>query len=371
MPDILENQKILYLRASPVQRATESTQQMFVGMYPGPKREWQRPVIVTRGSNEESLYPNDNACPRFRELQKEYGEFLAIKWNKSEEMALLQERIGKHMPTKKVELGGHPRLSGVLDSVNSTLAHGPEVKLPSEFYEPAVLDALNKIVTNEWFQGYQDNQEYRAIGVGGLAGDVVTRMVKHVEYNFLESSGKTAASGVRGEAGYKPKAKRPAIFGLSGTHDTTLAGLLTSFGAFDEKWPPYTSHIAIELFKEKDSYLESISKNWWKSFPHFSTKAQSSSSASIGRVPSSQVSDADMSRLDGYYVRIRYNDVPVTVAGCRLPGNHLEGDETFCTLKEFKRIADKFTPKSWKSACTSNMGVKAEGKTPEIPGFSS
>lgn len=372
MPDILENQKIMYIRASPVARATESTQQMFSGMYPGSKREWQRPVIVTRGFSDETLYPNDGACKRYGELQNQYGIFLEDKWNKSKEMALLQDRIGKHMPTGKVTLEGHPRLSGVLDTVNSSLAHGPATKLPPEFYEPAVLKALDTIVTNEWFQGFMDNLEYRTLGVGGLAGDVVTRMVKHVEYAQDDANGKTAAQGVKGEPGYVPKAKRPAIFGLSGTHDTALAGFLASFGAFDEKWPPYTSHIAIELFKEKGTYLESMAKSWWKSFPRFPdlNRTQPPHNDSIGRVPSSQVNDADMSRLDGYYVRIRYNDVPVIVAGCRKPGKHLDGDETFCTLKEFKRIADKFTPKDWKAACAANKGVKGTGKAPEIAGFS-
>lgn len=372
MPDILENQKIMYIRASPVARATESTQQMFSGMYPGPKREWQRPVIVTRGFADETLFPNDGICKRYGELQRQYAKFLKDKWDKSKEMALLQDRIGKHMPTGKVTLAGHPRLSGVLDTVNSSLAHGPATKLPSEFYEPAVMNALDTIVTNEWFQGFKDNLEYRTLGVGGLAGDVVTRMVKHVEYGRDEAIGKTAAQGVKGQSGYIPKAKRPAIFGLSGTHDTALAGFLASFGAFDDKWPPYTSHIAIELFKVKETYLESIAKSWWKSFPSFPdiSRTQLPHNDSIGRVQSSQINDADMSRLDGYYVRIRYNDVPVTVAGCRKPGKHLDGDETFCTLKEFKRISDKFTPKDWKTACAANEGVKGTGKAPEIAGFS-
>ncbi len=46
----------------------------------------------------------------------------------------------------------------------------------------------------------------------------------------------------------------PVKFGLSGCHDTTLAGVLTSLGAFDgDEWPAFTSHIAIELFKESGS----------------------------------------------------------------------------------------------------------------------
>lgn len=45
-----------------------------------------------------------------------------------------------------------------------------------------------------------------------------------------------------------------------------------------------------------------------------------------------ELSDAEKDRLNDYFVRIRYNDRPVTVPGCRPPGKHLEGDESFCTL---------------------------------------
>ncbi|KAL1835687.1 hypothetical protein VTK73DRAFT_5458 [Phialemonium thermophilum] len=67
-----------------------------------------------------------------------------------------------------------------------------------------------------------------------------------------------------------------------------------------------------------------------------------------------ELTPAERQQLDGYYVRLRYNDEPVTIPGCRLPGNHLEGDESFCTLAAFKSIVDKFTPKNWKQECRMN-----------------
>jgi acid phosphatase len=71
-------------------------------------------------------------------------------------------------------------------------------------------------------------------------GDVVERMVGSVERNandgLLEIGGKDGSmgSGRGGEKSIK--------LGLSGCHDTTLAGVLASLGAFEgEFWPPYTS----------------------------------------------------------------------------------------------------------------------------------
>jgi acid phosphatase len=41
---------------------------------------------------------------------------------------------------------------------------------------------------------------------------------------------------------------------------------------------------------------------------------------------------SERAKLDGYYVRIRYNDKVMTVPGCKAAGKHLDGDDSFCTL---------------------------------------
>ena len=137
-------------------------------------------------------------------------------------------------------------------------------------------------------------------------------------------------------------------FAMSGCHDTTLGGLLTSFGAFkDESWPPFTSHIALELFQQRASVsgaavnatgvlpkTSSPSHSWLPSFFSSSTPSSwsSTTSSEISRKPLSSYSAQEKSKLEGHYVRIRYNDRPLTIPGCRTPGNHLDGDESFCTL---------------------------------------
>jgi len=81
----------------------------------------------------------------------------------------------------------------------------------------------------EWFSGYQESEEYRSLGIGSLVGDVVARMVGHVEKNgndgFLEIGGKDGSTGA-GRGG-----ERAIKLGLSGCHDTTLAAVLASLGS--------------------------------------------------------------------------------------------------------------------------------------------
>jgi len=93
-----------------------------------------------------------------------------------------------------------------------------------------------------------------------------------------------------------------------------------------------------------------------------------SSPNAIGRKKTPDLTDAERSRLDGYYVRLRYNDQPVTIPGCRTLGNHLEGDESFCTLAAFKSIVDKFTPTDWRQQCRANIDAPAFPSKPEPAG---
>ena len=140
---------------------------------------------------------------------------------------------------------------------------------------------------------------------------------------------------------------------LSGCHDTTLAAVLASLGAFEgEAWPPYTSHIALELFKGANiqhAQVESLKrekstpapKSWFAGL--FGSKiSKSGSSSGIARKKIDNLSDAEKFKLGGYYVRIRYNDRVMEVPGCKPAGKHLEGDTSFCTL--VSTIHYRFSP---------------------------
>ena len=99
-----------------------------------------------------------------------------IKSLGTDDVAHLNKMIGKWMPEgSKVAVDSHPRLSGIMDTINSTLAHGPETRLPKEFYDNKGRAIIDKIGVEEWFSGYQESREYRMLGIGGLMGDVVCK----------------------------------------------------------------------------------------------------------------------------------------------------------------------------------------------------
>lgn len=385
MPALISDADMIYLRATPLPRALESVQQAFWGMYPATARtqSFPPPTIITRTPADETLYPNDANCRRFNQLSRAFAQRTADRWNETDEMAYLNKLMSKWMPesSPKVAVDSHPRLSGIMDTINSTLAHGPETRLPSSFYDRKLRDIVDKIGVEEWFSGYTESQEYRTLGIGSLVGDIVERMT-----GFIEGTGLTVTEvgGHDGQLGTGRGGEQSIRFAMSGCHDTTLAAVLSSLGAFDnEKWPPYTSHLAVELFRKPDEinivsgpnptsvtqhqaqatkpgFLASmlgLSSAPSKAFN--SLVSGSVPSGGIGRRPTMELSDSELNKLKGHYVRIRYNDRVMQVPGCKKPGNHLEGDETFCTLEAFKKIVDKYTPKNWKQECGWHMDGEA------------
>lgn len=396
LPSTIDSPDFIYLRATPVPRALESMQQAFEGLYPTHTRpaNFPPPTILTRALADETLLPNDGSCRRLAVLSKAFGQRTADRWNPSEEMVYLNKVYGKWMPEGNVAVDSKPRLSGLMDTVNATDAHGPETRLPREFYDPKARAIIEKIGVEEWFSGFRESQEYRTLGIGGLMGDITARMVGSVEHS--PADGEYELMRTNGQAAL------PVKFGLSGTHDTTLAGCLASVGAFKtDRWPPFTSHIAFELFrlaskpdKVGDAVPATVADaasaakgSWLGSLFGSSSSPAGTPPPGIGRKMTEDLSKAEKQKLDGYYVRIRYNDEIVTIPGCKPQSNHFEGDESFCTLvccahlvpspfphadagkAAFKSIVDKFTPRNWKEECRAKTDKPAIPAQPEVAGY--
>jgi acid phosphatase len=395
MPPLISSADMMYIRATPMPRALESVQQVFWGMYPLTARtaSFPPPTIITRTPADEVLFPNEGNCRRFAQLSRAFAQRTADRWNDTDDMKYVNKLISKWMPASSPEVAvdSHPRLSGIMDTINSTLAHGPETRLPKEFYDEKGREIIDKIGVEEWFSGYVENREYRMLGIGALVGNMVERMVATIEGTGLTVN---EIGGENGQLGRGRGGETTVKFGLSGCHDTTLAAVLSSFGAFDgEKWPPYTSHIAMELFRDPkvaapppsgtmgpESATEKQAKasrpGWLASMLGLSSDSSKSASSiqtlkeppapsGIARRPMPELSESEKSKLKGYYVRMRFNDRVMRVPGCKKPGKHLEGDESFCTLEAFKAIADDFLPRNWKQDCRKNMdevAVKPAGQ---------
>lgn len=247
-----------------------------------------------------------------------------------------------------VAVNSHPRLSGINDTINATHAHGPETRLPHEFYDEKVRNYIDDIVRDEWFRGYEEDVEVRKLGIGAQLGDVTDRMVEA-----------TLRGGWKPDVNGKNDKETSVKMALSGCHDTTLTTMLLSLGILGERWPPFTASLVFELFKNKEG--ASAQGNQRDILTRFFSSANNI--PEVTRGPHADLSH--IPELDDHYVRVRYNDRVLRLPGCAEEGRHLPGDNSFCTLRAFKEIIDKITPRSYKEECQQNMdkGIYAEGKS--------
>jgi acid phosphatase len=251
---------------------------------------------------------------------------------------------------QRIAVDSRPSILGIYDTINSTLAtKNTATRLPEEFYDNRAREIIDRIVVEEKYSGFKESLEYRTLGIGGLLGDVVERMVGNVEANASNgpvepNKDKTDVKDGPCEQGLK--------FALIGCHDSTLSAILASLGAMEGengKWPPFSSLLVLELFSvnnhplatapevlESSDEIRQEPKLWDRVLSSIRGRSMTvdtiSSSTSIARTPTNRLSLSQQQRMNGYYVRLRYNDCPVIIPGCKAPGAHLEGDESFCTL---------------------------------------
>jgi len=147
---------MLYARTTEVPRVVKLVHQILRGLYPSSTNRTSAPWdIAMRSRAEETLLPNTKSCARLAELTRAFSLRAAEKWNGSDDMRYLSEKLGKWMPSNKVlAVDSRPSLSAVVDSINATLARGPDTRLPDEFYGERVRKVIDRIVVDEMFRGY-------------------------------------------------------------------------------------------------------------------------------------------------------------------------------------------------------------------------
>lgn len=333
MPETIDSHDLMYLRTTPMSRTLATLQQTVSGMYsPAQRVRGLGPFpIITRTHEDETHYPmSPSICPRYAELVRAFIKATTQKYNDGPELEHLSGLIGKWLPPSengKVRMDGKPTLGAILDTVHSSLGAGDNARLPAEFYDPKGIRSMQKLYTEARFQGYEDSLEFRVLGAGPVMFDVLTRMMGSVGHSRDNPNAVTTE-----------KTK----FAFVANHDTTLGMVLYSLGAKQSvtQWPPFTSHIAIELFKAKDESA--------------ATDVPSARDLAIKR--SDMLTKAERKSLDGYYVRLKYNDELVLIPACAAEGNHRPGDKSLCTLKVFKDTVDAFRPVNYQAQCHENVG---------------
>ncbi|KAK9364751.1 histidine phosphatase superfamily [Lipomyces kononenkoae] len=306
----------IYLRSTGIVRSTETLQAVFNGLYPLNGHS-ATPKILERFPFEENLHPNV-PCRRLRELQTQFRNAGAKKWNpKLEEVSPVLKDI-LSSPEAKITVGGNQNAAwAIIDTYSSALAHN--VKTPPGFADRQVVNTVAKAALESEFLGYQKNAEMKQLGMGRFFAEVLQRMTIG---DPVVSDSAAEISQMLGQKETKVYRKVPKL-ALYGAHDSSIGAILCALGVFDYRWINFTSHITFELFEEN------LKPSMW----------------SLGG--------------PGKFVRIKYNGRPVTISACQQRGRHWEGDQSFCTLAAFQEFVSTVTPKDWSSQCNEHLGDQA------------
>ncbi|PWN46109.1 phosphoglycerate mutase-like protein [Ceraceosorus guamensis] len=305
----------VYFRSTNMSRTVESAQSLIRGLLPQTRdsQDEYTPTLLIRNGTTENLLPNTFGCARLRALDAQFASMAAQVHNAR--LSAFDEGIAPHCDGAPPRIDGHPRLNGILDTVRAAVAHG--VPFPSVFEEPDTMRVVERAVVDEWFSGYHAEDaalrnQYRRLAMGRLLNDLAGRL-----YN-------KATNGDRD----------PLKLAVYCAHDTSLAGLLSTLDAFDNRWPAFTASLGLELFRDR------------------SPAAQTSilSVLGIGR------------SAPQHYVRLRYGDKTLKLPACAAKGAHLEGQPELCTLEAFKSAVEALRRPdgmSWEKECQEGRGSKS------------
>ncbi|CAO1619498.1 unnamed protein product [Sympodiomycopsis kandeliae] len=276
----------IYIRSTNMSRTIESAQQVIHGLLSG-SQEKVMPRILIRNGQNENLLPNTYGCHLLNKLDQEFSKSVATLLNPSLEQH--DRVIAPEINGINLRIDSHPRLSGILDTVRAANAHG--IPIPAVFQQEQVIRDMEHAVCSEWFHGYNADdlnkrKVYRRLAMGPLLNDLSQRLQD------------------------KAANKDPLKMAIYSTHDTTLAGILSTLDCFNHRWPAFTASIGVELYRDQ--------------------------------------------QRSEHYVRMLYNGNPVSIPACQAKGNHLDGQTEFCTLNTFVDAVKKLAREDgmgWDQEC--------------------
>lgn len=169
------------------------------------------------------------------------------------------------------------------------------------------------------------NPEFRRLAMGRLFSDLHSHLSSKIK-NPLED---------------------PLKLSINSCHDTSIGGILNALSAFNDRWPPFTSHLGIELYKTVDPSTPTPST----SSTSTTNDPKSLTSRLTSLLPSSKPSSSSRSP---HFVRVLFNGKPLLLPGCSNRGDHLEGTKgSVCTWEAFEKVLNevKIGEDEWKEAC--------------------
>lgn len=252
-----------WVRSTDIWRTKQSAEAFFNGLYPIRKRDSVF-TLNTYPLDLEDMTGNKGHCPRLQTVinsirdTKEWQMY----WNESLE---LWESLSEKLEFQKSPYFQDQLYYPLADVFRTRLCHGHP--LPCSRKDPnncvtrtEALQTIANAETELHLEKFASNntlvsQNVR-LGIGGFLKELMMNVeggLKNDESNSMvddwnDDESDDEKDDSREERNWRHKKK---LFVYSG-HDDTISYLLGAFGA-NEQWPPYASHIVIELWRLHDS----------------------------------------------------------------------------------------------------------------------
>ncbi|KAF9906661.1 Acid phosphatase-like protein 2 [Linnemannia zychae] len=231
LPEIYDTNTV-HIRSTDVWRTKQSAENLMAGLYgvQGNSKTVKPPVlqIHTLPTEVDYLTLNAGACPRIGQLraniEKTSKVLKRLKDDNVDFFKQLTRIVGVEKPW-----------SGYMDTILPRICHNKPLQCQEKGNEGSFNNCINESIANRILENVaiQTTEMYRdshgvfdvlRLGMGPLASDI--------KDNLLAS-----------------KAQGKVRLSFYSGHDTTILPLLGLFDADDMRWPPYASHILVELWK--------------------------------------------------------------------------------------------------------------------------
>ncbi|KAF9096587.1 Acid phosphatase-like protein 2 [Mortierella sp. GBA35] len=224
----------MHIRSTDVWRTKQSAENLMAGLYGVQGKFGFSPPVLqihTLPTEVDYLTLNSGACPRISQLRSNIDKT-------SEALKRLHDDNVDFAKQLTHILGAEKPWSGLMDTILPRVCHNKplQCRLSEEGSEEGgnssciTESIVNRILDNVHVQTrefYRDGEgvfDLLRIGMGPLASDIKENLLT------AKSQGRVRLSFYSG-------------------HDTTVLPLLGLFDAEDMRWPPYASHMLVELWK--------------------------------------------------------------------------------------------------------------------------